>query len=107
LFSVLIKKQQYYEFYDLALYYNIQMNKNPALSLIKKQLGHLSIEIIKGDHSLSRKKKYLTVVTPSHLITKPIKSLKEIKNIAIGYKDSPTKKPNSEIIVKKQVLCQT
>jgi hypothetical protein len=80
------------------------MNKKPALSLTKKQLGHLSIDSIKGDHSLSRKKKYLTVVTPSHLINKPIKSLKEIKNIAFGLKESPTKKPNSEIIVKKQVL---
>ena len=80
------------------------MNKKPALSLTKKHLGHLSIESIKADHSLSRKKKYLTVVTPSHLIAKPIKSLKEIKNIAFGMKESHTKKPNSEIIVKKQVL---
>jgi hypothetical protein len=80
------------------------MNKKHALSLTRKQLGHLSIDSSKGDHSMSRKKKYFIVVTPYHLISKSIKSLKEIKNIAFGLKDDPVKNLRSEIIVKKQVL---
>lgn len=65
------------------------MSKKPSLSIHCKHPSFLTTHDNTATHSLSRKKQYLTIVTPSQREHKPIKTLKEIKRIAQGIKTMP------------------
>jgi hypothetical protein len=80
------------------------MSKKPSLSIQSKLNTLMKFNDTSVTHSLSKKKKYLTVVTPSQREPKTIKTLKEIKRIALGMKQKSPNKEGREIVVTKKIV---
>ncbi len=64
------------------------MSKKTTLSLLNKHNNQLKLHDYSNNHSLSKKKQYLTIITPSQRYRKPIRTLKEIKQVALGGKNT-------------------